>query len=181
MSVICCQNFCVQQTFSTGPTLRSNCHFVQRVSVHRTSYVVTWNVKTYITHLLKCKMSQEWLKWCSDPPPTTTLNSTWLFGLRKFSCQTLGWWWGGLACHTPHHHHPKTQPDILELENFLVKLWGGGGGLWCTISPPPPPLNSTWLFGLRKYSCQSLRWWWGVLVWHAIPPTTTPKLNWIYV
>ena len=37
-------------------------------------YVITWNVKTYITHPLKCKMSQEWLKWCSDPPPT--LNST---------------------------------------------------------------------------------------------------------
>ena len=43
-------------------------------------------------------------------------------------------------------------------------------------NPPPPPQNSTWLFQLRKFSCQTLgRWWWGV--WYAITPTTTPKLN----
>ena len=32
-------------------------------------YVITWNVKTYVSHPLKCRMSQNWLKWCSDPPP----------------------------------------------------------------------------------------------------------------
>ena len=32
-------------------------------------YVVTWNVKTYVSHPLKCRMCQNWLKWCSDPPP----------------------------------------------------------------------------------------------------------------
>ena len=46
------------------------------------NYVVTWNVKTYVSHPLKCRMSQNWLKWCSDTPPSP-LNPTWLFGLRK--------------------------------------------------------------------------------------------------
>ena len=72
-------------------------------------YVVTWNVKTYVSHPLKCRMCQNWLKWCSDtsPPPTT----------------------------------PKLQLDLLDLENFLVKVWGGGGGGggWSGTRPPPPP------------------------------------------
>ena len=42
--------------------------------------------------------------------------------------------------------------------------------------PPPPPLNSTWLFGLRNFSCQSLRCGGGG-VSGARPPTTTPKLT----
>ena len=38
-------------------------------------YVVTWNVKTYVSHPLKCRMCQNWLKWCSDtPPPPPPLN-----------------------------------------------------------------------------------------------------------
>ena len=79
-------------------------------------YVVTWNVKTYVSHPLKCRMCQKWLKWCSDPPPTTT---------------------------------PKLQLDFLDLENFLVKVWGGGGGGVSGARPPPPPpppLNSNLTF-----------------------------------
>ena len=44
---------------------------------------------------------------------------------------------------------PKTQLDILDLENFLVKLWGGdgGGGVVCHAIPPPttttPKVNLT--------------------------------------
>ena len=50
-----------------------------------------------------------------------------------------------------HTHYPKTQLDFLDLENFLVKVWGGGvgGGYGMPDSPPPPPpppLNSTQLF-----------------------------------
>ena len=38
-------------------------------------YVITWNVKTYVSHPLKCRMCQNWLKWCSDtPPPPPPLN-----------------------------------------------------------------------------------------------------------
>ena len=29
---------------------------------------------------------------------------------------------------------PKLQLDFLDLENFLVKVWGGGGGgVWCQL------------------------------------------------
>ena len=44
---------------------------------------------------------------------------------------------------------PKLQLDFLDLENFLVKVWGGGGG--------------------------------GGGVWCQTPPTTTPKLNLLYI
>ena len=45
------------------------------VTFDHTNYVVTWNVKTYISHPLKCRMCQNWLKWCSDtPPPPPPLN-----------------------------------------------------------------------------------------------------------
>ena len=45
---------------------------------------------------------------------------------------------------------PKLQLDFLDLENFLVKVWGGGsggGGVWCQT---PPKLNSTFL-DLQKW------------------------------
>ena len=107
-------------------------------------YVVTWNVKTYVSHPLKCRMSQNWLKWCSDtPPPPPPLNSTWLFGLRNFSCQSLRWWWWGCLTPDPPTTTPKLQLDFLDLENFLFIVWGGGGGGCPMPDPPPPPLNST--------------------------------------
>ena len=48
-----------------------------------------------------------------------------------------------------HTHYPKTQIDFLDLETFLVKVWGGGGvGVWYARPPPPPPppklLNFFW-------------------------------------
>ena len=51
-----------------------------------------------------------------------------------------------------HTHHPKTQLDFLDLENFLVKVWGGGGGVWHARPPPTttPKLNSTFLY-LEKW------------------------------
>ena len=42
---------------------------------------------------------------------------------------------------------PKLQLDFLDLEIFLIKVWGGGGGgggvSGARPPPPPPPLNST--------------------------------------
>ena len=32
---------------------------------------------------------------------------------------------------------PKLQLDFLDLENFLVKVWGGGGGGVSGTRPPP--------------------------------------------
>ena len=45
---------------------------------------------------------------------------------------------------------PKLQLDFLDLEFFLVKVWGGGGGGCLVPDPPPPPLNSTQLFWTYK-------------------------------
>ena len=43
-----------------------------------------------------------------------------------------------------HTHHPKTQLDFLDLENFLVKVWGGGGGgRGYGVPDPPPPTTTT--------------------------------------
>ena len=44
----------------------------QHSLVGKHNYVVIWNVKTYVSHPLKCRMSWKWLKWCSDPPTTIT-------------------------------------------------------------------------------------------------------------
>ena len=159
-----------------------------RAWAHVINYVVTWNVKTYITHPLKCKMSQKWLKWCSE---TTTItpklnfgvvggcgvachttplppNSTWLFGLKKFSCQSLGWW--GWSCMPYPPHLPQAQLDFLDLKKILVKLWGGGGGGLACHTPPHHP--QTWLFGLKIFLWN---FWVVGVVLHAIPPT--PQLN----
>ena len=79
---------------------------------------------------------------------------------------------------------PKLQLDFLDLENFLVNIWGGGGGgclalmwshemcsskfevvvggVWHQTPPPTTTPKLQQLFGLRKFYCQHLRWWWGV-------------------
>ena len=71
-------------------------------------YVVTWNVTTYVSYPLECKMSQEWLKWCSETNTTTTTTTT-----PKLNF-ILGWWG---VCHSmtyPHpHHHPKTWLEVV--------------------------------------------------------------------
>ena len=33
---------------------------------------------------------------------------------------------------------PKLQLDFLDLDNFLVKVWGGGGGGGGCLAPDPP-------------------------------------------
>ena len=87
-------------------------------------YVVTWNVKTYVTHPLECRMSQEWLKWCSDPPQPPPLNSTWLFGLRKFSGQTLLVRGGGGVWHTipPLYYQHNTTYKSQHLASYLCHI-----------------------------------------------------------
>ena len=44
-----------------------------------------------------------------------------------------------------HTHHPKTQLDFLDLENFLVKVWGGGngGGGYGVLETPPTTTTTT--------------------------------------
>ena len=76
------------------------------------------------------------------PHPHHHPNSTWPFGLRNFSCQSLRWWCGGVWLQTPPPTTtPKLQLDFLDLENFLVKVWGGGGGggVWCQTPPTTTP------------------------------------------
>ena len=56
----------------------------------------------------------------------------------------------------------------------------GWSDVWTPPPSPhhltPPPLNSTWHFGLRKFSCQTLGWWGdgGISTWHQTTTTTTP-------
>ena len=60
-------------------------------------YVITWNVKTYVSYPLECKMSQEWLKWCSETTATTTTTTT-------TTLNSISFWGGGqyvIAWHTP--------------------------------------------------------------------------------
>ena len=106
-----CSIFVVQKM---SQEVASGCHFCLPFSHQGRKlyfYVVTWNVKTYFSHPLKCRMSQKWLKWCSAPhPPPPPLNSTWLFGLRNFSCQSLRWWWVG-GCLAPDPP-PTTIPKL---------------------------------------------------------------------
>ena len=84
-------------------TCMSYTYWCTLVTRHDTVYVITWNVKTYISHPLKCRMCQKWLKWCSDPPTTTTpkLNSTFL-DLEK-------WLFICLKCVTTYCCCPKDQ------------------------------------------------------------------------
>ena len=78
--------------------------------------------------------------------PTTPQNSTWLFGLRKFSCQSLRWCWWGMVCQTPHH--PQNSTWLFGLRKFScqsLRWWWGG--VWHARHPPTttPKLNSTFL------------------------------------
>ena len=56
---------------------------------------------------------------------------------------------GGVSGARPPPPPPlNSQLDFLDLENFLVKVWGGGGGVSGASPPPtttPPKLNSTFL------------------------------------
>ena len=56
---------------------------------------------------------------------------------------------GGCLVPDPPTTTPKLQLDLLHLENFLVKVWGGGrGGVWCQTPPTTtttPKLNWTFL------------------------------------
>ena len=183
-------------------------------------YVVTWNVKTYITHSLECKMSQEWLKWCSDTTTTTnpatpklkfldleiflsnfrvvgvvvvsasdhptTLNSTWLFGHRNFSCETLGWWGGSGICIRLPPPPPLNSTWFLDLENCLVKLWGGVVVIYASDyhHHPPPPIgptvgeNNFSGFGhFIKFPATLVRWTFWTPHPHPHPISQTVKKN----
>ena len=111
-------------------------------------YVVTWNVKTYVSHPLKCRMCQNWLKWCSDPPTTTT---------------------------------PKLQLDFLDLENFLIKVWGGGGGVSSSRPPPTTPKLQLDFLDLEIFLVKVWGSGGGGCMVPDPPPTTTPKLNLLYI
>ena len=106
-------------------------------------YVVTWNVKTYVSHPLKCRMCQNWLKWCSDPPPppTTTpklqldfldLKSSWSLGV------VVGG--GGGLAPDPPTTTPKLKLDFLDLKSSwsLGVVVGGSDAR----HPPPPPTTT---------------------------------------
>ena len=103
-------------------------------------YIVTWNVKTYVSHSLisnlKCRMCQKWLKWCSDSPTSPKLQLDFL-DLENFLVKV--WGGGGGARLPPPTTTPKLQLNFLDLKFFLVKVWGGGGGgvVWCQTPPPP--------------------------------------------
>ena len=63
--------------------------------------------------------------------------------LSNVECARNGWSEVQTPTPTPTTT-PKVQLDFLDLENFLVKVWGGGGGGCLAPDPPqPPPLNST--------------------------------------
>ena len=85
-------------------------------------------VKTHVSYPVECKMSQEWLKWCSETTTTTTTPKLDFIILLNVKCPKNGW------------SDVQRQPQ-----------------------PPQPPLNSIWLCRLRKFSCQTLGWWWGWL------------------
>ena len=84
-------------------------------------------------------MCQKWLKWCSDPPPTTTPKLQLDFlDLENFLVKVWGGGGGG-GCLVPDPPTttPKLQLDFLDLENFLVKVWSGGGGGGVSGTRPP--------------------------------------------
>ena len=78
----------------------------------RFRYVVTWNVKTYVSHPLKCRMCQNWLKWCSDPPPPTTTPKLQLDFLDLKSSWSLGVVVGGVSDARPSHHLKLWQENL---------------------------------------------------------------------
>ena len=117
--------------------------------------------------LFKCRMCQNWLKWCSDPPPPTTpklqldffdLKSSWSLGV------VVGG--GGLMPNLmmpdpppPTTTTPKLQLDFLELKSSWSLGGGGAGGSGTRPPLPPPPklqldfldfldLKSSWSLGV---------------------------------
>ena len=59
--------------------------------------------------------------------------------LSNVECARNGW----SDVQTPPTTTPKLQLDFLDLENFLVKVWGGGGGGGCLAPDPPPPTTTS--------------------------------------
>ena len=55
--------------------------------------------------------------------------------LSNVGCPRNGW--SDVQNPTPTTTTPKLQLDFLDLENFLVKVWGGGGGGGC-LAPDCP-------------------------------------------
>ena len=54
--------------------------------------------------------------------------------LSNVECARIGW----SDVQTPHPHHQPLNYNLtflLDLENFLIKVWGGGGGC---LAPDPP-------------------------------------------
>ena len=89
-------------------------------------------VKTYVSYPVECKMSQEWLKWCSETTTASTTTTTTtpklnFIILLNVKCPKNGW------------SDVQRQPQP---------------------PPPPPPLNSIWHCRLRNIYCQTLGWWW---------------------
>ena len=63
--------------------------------------------------------------------------------LSNVECARNGW--SDVQTPPPPTTTPKLQLDLLDLENFLIKVWGGGveGGVWHQTPPPTttPRLN----------------------------------------
>ena len=87
-----------------------------------TIYVVTWNVKTYVSDPLECKMSQEWLKWCSETTTTTTTTTT----TPKLNF-IWGWWGGGYVIAMTYPHPP---PPPQNLTRFWISVVHTQTGCW---------------------------------------------------
>ena len=107
------------------------------------------------------KNAGNFMKWINPHKKIFSLFGP--FGVRKFSHQSLRWWWGCVRNHTWTKNAGNFMKWInpqkiffhclahLELENFLIKVWGGGGGVGVSGARPPHhhhyhPLNSTQLF-----------------------------------
>ena len=78
----------------------------------------------------------------------------------------------------PPHTTPKLELNFLDLENFLVKVWGGGGGGVSGARPPPPtPKLQLNFLDLEFFLVKVWGGGGGGGVSGARPPPTTPKLN----
>ena len=83
----------------------------------------------------------------------------------KCGHQSLRWWWGNVWHQTPPPTTtPKLQLDYLDLENFIINVWGGGGGVSGTYV-------ITWNVVIKVRGGD------GGMSDTRPPPTTTPKLQ----
>ena len=108
----------------------------------------------------KSHLNQKWRKFHEMAKSTKKFFSLFgPFGFRKFCHQSLRWWWEG--CEKSHlnqkcrkfHEIDKSTKKIfvhclahLDLENFVVRVWGGGGGgggMW-KITPEPKMQEISW-------------------------------------